>query len=427
MRHACERRARAQTGARLALGLAMAAVILAAAPICAQADALRERVDAFRAAHEAAIVSELDQLVRIPSVAADRAGLQAMAEHLEGRLRERGFATRLLSSADSAAPPVVYGERLRRGARRTVVFYAHYDGQPVTPSEWIDPPFEPVMRSGTLDASTAATVAWRHAAGAFDPEWRLYGRAAGDDKASIVAFLAAFDALTAAKLEPAVNLKVFWEGEEESSSPHLQSTLRDNAALLKSDLWLIGDGPVHQSRKPMLYFGARGLLGVEATVYGPVRPLHDGHYGNWAPNPAALAAQLIAELRDPDGEIRIPGFADNVRALTPAEQSALEALPTVDAELRREFGIGRSEGTQSLAASTMRPALNVRGICGGPRRQRRRRTRFRPRRRCRSTSGSCRIKRRHSSATSSLRICVQGAGPCSRRIPILLPAVRARD
>ncbi len=365
MRRASAGRAGAQGGERFAARLAMAAVMLAVAPACAQADALRERVDAFRAAHEVAIVGQLDELVRIPSVAADRAGLHAMAERLEARLRERGFTTRLLSSADAAAPPVVYGERLRRGARRTVVFYAHYDGQPVTPSEWVDGPFEPAMRSGTLDAPGVATVDWRHAPQPFDPEWRLYGRAAGDDKASIVAFLAAFDALAAAKLEPAVNLKVFWEGEEESSSPHLESTLRDNAALLASDLWLIGDGPVHQSRKPMLYFGARGLLGLEATVYGPLRPLHDGHYGNWAPNPAALAAQLIAELRDPDGMIRIPGFGDAVRPLTPAEQSALEALPTVDAELRREFGIGRAEAAQSLAASTMRPALNVRGIAAG--------------------------------------------------------------
>lgn len=109
------------------------------------------------------------------------------------------------------------------------------------------------------------------------PEWRLFARAASDDKASIVAFLAAFDALKAAGRKPSINVKVVWEGEEESSSPHLADTLRNHAALIKADLWLIGDAPVHQSRRPMIYFGARGLADVEVTVYGPVRALHDGH------------------------------------------------------------------------------------------------------------------------------------------------------
>ncbi|HEY5413128.1 MAG TPA: M20/M25/M40 family metallo-hydrolase, partial [Caulobacteraceae bacterium] len=223
---------------------------------------------------------------------------------------------------------------------------------------------EPVMRSGTLE-SGAPVVDWKAVKGPLDPEWRLFGRAASDDKASIVAFLAAFDALKASGRKPGVNIKVVWEGEEEAGSPHLADVLTDNKARLQSDLWLIGDAPVHPSRRQMLYFGARGSLTLELTVYGPLHPLHDGHYGNWAPNPAVMAAELIARMRDDDGRILIPGFYDDVTPLTAAEKAAIAALPPVEADLKRQFGIGRSEGSEGLTASTMRPALNVRGIRSG--------------------------------------------------------------
>jgi acetylornithine deacetylase/succinyl-diaminopimelate desuccinylase-like protein len=115
----------------------------------------------------------------------------------------------------------------------------------------------------------------------------------------------------------------------------------------------------------MLYFGARGTVGLEATIYGPIRALHDGHYGNWVPNPAAMAATLIAQMRDDEGRILIPGFADDVRALSPVEQEAIRQLPPVEDTLRQQFGIGRSEGNDGLVLSLMRPALNVRGLRSG--------------------------------------------------------------
>ncbi len=332
--------------------------ILAAAPNAGAAE-LEPRVETYRAAHEADIVAQLDELTRFKSVAADPAGLKATADHLEELLKQRGFETSQLGLG-GGGPPAVFGSLKAEGARRTVIFYAHYDGQPVTPSQWSSDPFVPVMRSGALNI-----VRGPNEHRPFDPEWRLFGRAVSDDKASIVAFLAAFDALKAIGKRPSVNLKVLWEGEEESGSPHLADTLRGNRALLAADLILIGDGPVHQSRRPMIYFGARGIMLLEAVIYGPVRALHDGHYGNWVPNPAVMAANLIAQMRDDEGRILIPGFADGVRTLTPAEQAALRSLPVIDDDLKREFGIGRSEGTDTLAASLMRPALNVRGIRAG--------------------------------------------------------------
>jgi acetylornithine deacetylase/succinyl-diaminopimelate desuccinylase-like protein len=342
--------------------LLAAASCAAAAAARSDADLVRQ-VDDYRRAHEHAIVGELAELTRIRSVAADPAGLAAAAERLEALLRARGFSTALLRDAPGT-PALVFGSLRIPGARRTVIFYAHYDGQPVTPSQWSTDPFGAAMRSGPPGPGTH-DIDWKDPGVTLDPEWRLYGRAVADDKASIVAFLTAFDALRAVNHRPSVNIKVVWDGEEEAGSPHIEAILEANRHRLGGDLWLIGDGPVHQSRRPTLYFGARGAVGLEVTIYGPQHALHDGHYGNWVPNPAVMAAGLIASMRDSEGRILIPGFADDVRPVPPAALTAIARLPPVEDSLRREFGIGRSEGSEGLTASTMRPALNVRGIRSG--------------------------------------------------------------
>jgi acetylornithine deacetylase/succinyl-diaminopimelate desuccinylase-like protein len=338
----------------LAAALATSAVASPAKPT------LRDQVTAWRQSHERPIVEEFDALLRLPDVATNVADIEANARLLVPMLEKRGLKTRLLS-AGPGTPPAIYGELKVPGARRTVVYYAHYDGQPVTPAQWRSPPFVPTMRDGL----NGADVDWRKGAGPLNPEWRLFARAAGDDKVSIVALLSALDALKASGRKPSVNVKVFLDGEEEQGSPHLEAILRQNTELLKSDLWLIGDGPVHQSRRWQLYFGARGVTGVEMTVYGPSRALHSGHYGNWAPNPAVMAAELVTSLRDSDGRILVAGYGDHVRPVSPAERKALDAMPPVEDALKQELQLGRSEGSDRLADSLMRPAINVRGISVG--------------------------------------------------------------
>jgi acetylornithine deacetylase/succinyl-diaminopimelate desuccinylase-like protein len=340
---------------RVGAALLFGSLAIAAAP-------LRDDVNRYSAGHDAAIVGQLADMLAVESVAANPAGLQTQADQLVTALASRGFTAQLLDG--KGGPPVVFGQFNSPQAKRTVVFYAHYDGQPVVPAQWATPPFTPVMRDKALNAG-GKPVDWRAAGTRIDPEWRLYGRSASDDKAAIVAFLAAFDAVKASGRRPSVNIKVVWEGEEEAGSPHLQSILDTNKALLASDLWLIGDGPVHQSRLPLISFGARGVMGLELTLYGPARALHDGHYGNWAPNPAAMAANLVAAMRDDDGAILIPDFADDVRPVTAAEAAAIKALPAVEADLKADLALGRSEGIDGLTASTMRSALNVRGITAG--------------------------------------------------------------
>lgn len=304
-------------------------------------DSVSSKVRVYRAEHESAILHEFTDLLSIPNLASDRPNIRKNADAIAEMLRRRGVEPRLLEI--EGAPPVVYGGLRTAGAARTVGIYAHYDGQHVDRSQWKTDPWKPVVSGGYI-----------------------YARSAGDDKAPIIAWLAALDALRSSGIPPTVNLVFFFEGEEEAGSPHLRAFFEKYRGLLKADAWFLCDGPVHQTRRMQLYFGARGVTEVEMTVYGPIRSLHSGHYGNWAPNPAALLANLLASMRDTDGRVRVAGFADDVRPLNATEQRALAEVPQTDAPLRDELGLAWTEGSgATLAELITRPALNIRGIQSG--------------------------------------------------------------
>lgn len=339
--------------------LSVLALACAIAPTAAAADDLKADVTRFRQAHEKDILSEFVDLLSLPNVATNVADIERNAAFIRGKLEAREFATKLLSGGPGT-PPAVFGELRTPGATRTILLYAHYDGQPVSQLGWSSDPFRPVVRAGA-DAARSTDVDWRRAA-RLDPEWRVYARSASDDKAPIQALLTALDALKASGRRPAVNIKVFYEGEEEQGSAHLESILENGKSELSGDTFILSDGPRHQSGAMEVFFGARGSTALDLTVYGPFRPLHDGHYGNWAPNPAVMLVHLLASMRDEDGRIQIPGFYDDVRPVSAAERRALSALPNVESGLREELALGRTEGSERLAESLERPALNVRGI-----------------------------------------------------------------
>ena len=357
-----QRRGPVVAATRALAALLAGLLLLAAGP--APAPAPGAAVRAWREAHEAAIVNELAALVAIPDVARDSTNIRRNARALVALLERRGIHARLFD--DGPWPPVVFGERRVPGATRTLIFYAHYDGQPVTPSEWATPPWEPTLRVRAGEGWRTVPLPASGDPAPLDPEARLFGRATADDKATIVAMLAALDALAAARLEPTANLAFFFEGEEEAGSPHARPILQRHRAELAADAWLFCDGPVHASRQPQLVLGARGVMGLELTAYGPARALHSGHYGNWAPNPALGLARLLASLRDDDGRILVAGFYDDVRPVSDAEHRALAALPAVDRELRAELLLGATEGGGApVAERVMLPALNVHGIRSG--------------------------------------------------------------
>jgi acetylornithine deacetylase/succinyl-diaminopimelate desuccinylase-like protein len=314
----------------------------------------------YREAREPAILREFTSLLALPNVASNLADIRRNADLLMEMLRRRGATAQVLEVDN--APVSVYGEIRAPGATRTIVLYAHFDGQPVDPRQWQGTPFTPVLRDKAL-YQDGKDIPFPADGQRTSGEWRLYARSASDDKGSIIAMLTALDAMRASGIVPSVNVKFFFEGEEEAGSSHLAAILTKYRELLRADAWLFCDGPVHQTGQQQVVFGLRGVVGLELTVYGPTRPLHSGHYGNWAPNPGALIANLIATMRDDDGRIKIAGYYDDVRPISAAERAALTALPPVDSALRASLGLARTEaGNAPLGERIMIPALNVRGI-----------------------------------------------------------------
>jgi acetylornithine deacetylase/succinyl-diaminopimelate desuccinylase-like protein len=329
----------------------------------ADAEDVRAKVRAWRTENEVAVLREFADLLSLPNVAADRANIRKNAEHIVAMLERRGAETRLLEVQGS--PPAIYGQLNTPGATRTIAFYAHYDGQPVNPTEWASGPWEPTLRHKLLEDG-GKQIPWDSLQSPIDGEWRLYARSTGDDKAPIIGMLAAIDSLRNRGIPLSVNVKFFFDGEEEAGSPHLAAIVRRYADLLEADAWIFCDGPVHQTRRMQVYFGARGITGLEITTYGATRTLHSGHYGNWAPNPAVLLAHLVTSMRDTEGNILIEGFSDDVRPLTPSERRALAEIPPADDALRHTLGLARTEGGgKPLADRIMLPAVNLRGIRAG--------------------------------------------------------------
>ncbi len=284
------------------------------------------------------ILESFKQFVSIPNVAASPAGLARNADYIMAEYAKRGVRMQLLEVP--GAPKVVFGEMAAAGSSRSITFYAHYDGQPVEPAKWKTPPFTPTL---FVD--------------------RIYARSVSDDKAPIQALLAALDSLQAAGVKPKVTVRFFFEGEEEAGSPHLQAILEKYRAKLATDVWFICDGPVDQSRRQQVYFGARGVASTSLTVFGPNHELHSGHYGNWAPNPAMMLARLLASMKDDDGRVLINGFYEGAEPLTSTERKAIKDAPKNDKMLEHELGLARVEGAgKPLDELITEPALNIQGF-----------------------------------------------------------------
>ena len=353
----------APTGSQRAGRLSLLVVLLTALPASLLAETDLEPIRDWRTANGARILADYAELLSIPNVASDTENIRKNAEMIAAELAERGVASEVWEV--EGAPPVVYGEALVPGAATTLGVYVHYDGQPVDLSKWTHPPWEPTLYTRSMEDGGEPRP-FPEPGEEIDPEWRIYARAAGDDKAPIAAILGALDALEATGIARTTNLKFFFEGEEEAGSDHLGEYMEKYRDRLDVDLWLICDGPVHQSRRPQLVFGVRGYTGFDITVYGSTRYLHSGHYGNWAPNPAMLLAQLLGSMKDADGDVTIAGFYDSTAPVGPAEREALAALPDYDDELRRELALAATEGGNApLAERLLQPSLNVRGFVSG--------------------------------------------------------------
>jgi acetylornithine deacetylase/succinyl-diaminopimelate desuccinylase-like protein len=301
------------------------------------------------------------ELLSLPNDAAVPADVQKNAQWLEAAFRKRGFTTRQLPNAGK---PLVYAELVNQPAQaKTVLFYMHFDGQPVLPEQWAQKsPWQPVVKQRNAAGKWDVVDTTRLQATPLDPELRVFGRSSSDDKGPIMMFLAAFDALKAAGMESRVRVKVLLDSEEEKGSPTIGQVVKQNKDLLKADVLLIHDGPMHASNRSTLIFGNRGNTIVSLTVYGPKSPLHSGHYGNFIPNPAQRLASLLGSMKDDDGRVTIPGYYDRIK-LSDAEKRILAAVPDDEAAIRARAGVARTEKVGANYQEALQyPSLNIRGM-----------------------------------------------------------------
>jgi len=287
------------------------------------------------------------KLLRIPSISAlpQHAGdIRRAAEWIAAELGRIGFEHAEVS--DTSWHPVVYADWLHAEGAPTVLVYCHYDVQPVDPIElWETAPFEPFVKDG-----------------------RMIGRGSADDKGQLHMHLKAAEALLAVRGRLPLNLRIVFEGEEESSSPSLSTWIEANRARLAADVVVISDTSFFEGNVPALTESLRGLLYTQIDVTGPPLDLHSGGYGGVVENPANALARIIAELKDRDGVIQIPGFYDDVLPVDDAARERLAALPFDEAALLARLevpGFAGEKGFTIVERAGARPTLDVNGIWGG--------------------------------------------------------------
>ncbi len=316
----------------------------------------------FVRTHDAAIFRELSGLLAIPNVHGDIPNLKKNAEYLRDMLARRGMKPEIWQATPDVAP-TVFGERLVPGATRTILFYIHYDGQPIDRARWNQPdPFIPVLRDGSID-NGGKILANASSLAEFPPEWRIYARGAGDDKGPIEAFVSALDALGGA---PASNIKLILDGEEEGGGTGLPAALRTHRDRLQSDVMVFLDGPQHPSGRPTIYYGARGGTGLDVTVYTAKAGMHSGNYGNWMPDANVRLAQLLASMVAPSGKVLIDGFYSDVLPLPADAVKMIDAVPDDSATMQKMYGVGSVDGAaRSLQEGLNLPSFSVHMMKGG--------------------------------------------------------------
>ena len=277
----------------------------------------------------------------------------------EKAFQKRGFSTRRLPTGGL---DWVFAEQNFPGARKTVLFYMHIDGQAVDPNKWFqDNPYQPVLKQQNTQGDWEI-IDWNQMSKSINPEWRIFSRSSADAKGPVLMFLAAMDAMREAGWHPNYNLKVIMDSEEEASAPHVPESVKKHQNTLQADRLIILDGPMHLSGKPTLVYGARGIASARITTYGPRTPQHSGHYGNYAPNPALRLAQLLASMKDENGRVIIPGFYEGIN-LDEKTRAILAHVPDNEEAIRDKIGIAESDKVgRSLQEAIQYPSLNIRGM-----------------------------------------------------------------
>lgn len=306
-------------------------------------------------------IEEIKDFVAIPNDALDYEDINKNIDWLTKKFNLRGFTTKIIET-DGA--PLFFAELPIKNSRPTILFYMHFDGQSVDPSKWdqIDP-YQVVIKE--KDGSNWNQIEWSDLDNSLNYDWRLFGRSTSDDKGPIVMFLNAIDLLKKNKKEIPFNVKIILDSEEEKSSVPLPKAVRENHELLLADFLIINDGPVHHSNRPTLVFGCRGITTLSITTFGPIKPQHSGHYGNYAPNPGFRLAHLLASMKDENGKVIIDGYYDGID-LDASTSEILKSVPDDITSIHNTLAIHSPETVGSYYQESLQyPSLNIRGLSSG--------------------------------------------------------------
>ncbi|WP_432363535.1 dipeptidase [Sporosarcina sp. UB5] len=306
-----------------------------------------EKLDAYFTSKREEHLEQLKDFLRIPSISAlseHKSDMQKAAEWLKDSFRQAGLEN--LSIDETEGHPVVYGDWLHAEGKPTILFYGHYDVQPVDPLNlWESGPFDPDVRDN-----------------------KLYARGASDDKGQVFMHIKAVEALMNENGSLPVNVKFIIEGEEEVGSPNLEKYIEENKEKLAADVIVISDTGMYGPGKPAICYGLRGLAGIQIDVKGAKGDLHSGIYGGGVQNPIHAISEILASFHDKEGTIAVEGFYSDVRPLADEERAAYEALNFDEEALKQEIGVGElfgEKGYSYLERTWTRPTLEVNGVFGG--------------------------------------------------------------
>ena len=305
-----------------------------------------ESVEAYLQQNSERFVTDLSDLLRIPSVSGDsafKADVRRAAHCVEQQMLQAGLTVEVV---ETPGHPIVVGTLLQAPGAPTLLIYGHYDVQPPDPlADWITPAFEPTIRDG-----------------------KIYARGATDDKGQMLTHIKAIEAWSKSAGQPPVNVKIIVEGEEEVGSRNLDDFLEANRERLKCDVVVVSDTSQYAPGIPAITYGLRGIICTEVTVRGPKQDLHSGIFGGSITNPVNMLAKLIGTLHDDAGRVQIPGFYDDVAPLTPQERQQFAALPFDEGAFFASVGVTAGWGETGFTSTERRwarPTCDVNGITGG--------------------------------------------------------------
>ncbi|MGE7675950.1 dipeptidase [Lysinibacillus sp. NPDC094403] len=306
-----------------------------------------QQLDAYFTEHRDAHLNELNEFLRIPSISSlseHKGDIQNAAEWLANAFKNLNLEN--ISITQTAGHPVVYADWLHAEGKPTILFYGHYDVQPVDPLNlWESEPFNPTIRDN-----------------------KLFARGASDDKGQVFMHLKMIEALFATTGTLPVNVKFIYEGEEEIGSPNLPAYVEEHKEKLAADLILISDTGLYGPGKPAVCYGLRGLTGIQIDVRGAKGDLHSGLYGGGVQNAIHALADILASFRDEHGTIQVEGFYDKVLPLSEEEREAYRALGFDEESVKDEVGVKElfgEAGYSYLERTWARPTLEVNGVFGG--------------------------------------------------------------